>query len=425
MVALVVLVALVGAGRAADLADSKVWLGATLIHVEFTPSTATDGLSAGLRVDFMIPGQPAAASSLRPGDVLLYLDGKPAPDLDAYERIVRNVDPGTILSAEVIRDHQRVKLSVKFGRRPSDWAKIAIDSRKTCVQDGLQSAAKDADTGAYRAAFTTGTSVFRCAYELRSVDDLSKAVVVLARAAPHLRPVPAIPSEADRHNQRAIVMLGEATGDADLDRTVAEFGAAVYEAPWLPDLHLNYGLALDKAGYAAAAIAALRDYLVLAPDGRDAEKAKQRIAELEVLAEDQKLWSRFVGLVKYGDGSTLTLELRGRKFVVRVGNTVGKNEKARAGDVVLTGTIHGTQFDGKILLRPSAPNDVVGITNPESSLRCFGAEQPYDATGQIEPDGTRLTFKMKWRTFDGNTCLVSSEDWISVPTWFTARASNP
>ena len=91
-------------------------------------------------------------------------------------------------------------------------------------------------------------------------------------------------------------------------------------------------------------------------------------------------------------------------------NTVGPNQKARVGQVVLTGTISGSQFSGYAFLRPNEPNLFVGAPpDPDSSARCFGQEQKHDAEGVV--DATAFRWKWKTNSYNKDSCVIVSDVW--------------
>jgi tetratricopeptide (TPR) repeat protein len=67
----------------------------------------------------------------------------------------------------------------------------------------------------------------------------------------------------------------------DLNEAIAGFERALQLAPGQADFHLSHGLALDAAERPAEAMAAYRKYLELAESPAEADKVKQRIAQLE------------------------------------------------------------------------------------------------------------------------------------------------
>ncbi len=69
--------------------------------------------------------------------------------------------------------------------------------------------------------------------------------------------------------------------NGDLEEAILGFERAIKLAPGQPDFHLSHGLALEKASRPRDAAAAYRRYLELAETPADADKVKERIAQLE------------------------------------------------------------------------------------------------------------------------------------------------
>lgn len=69
--------------------------------------------------------------------------------------------------------------------------------------------------------------------------------------------------------------------DGNLPEAIGAFERAIRLAPGEPDFHLAHAHALEEAGRGQEAAAAYRAYLDLEPNGRDADKIKARIAQLE------------------------------------------------------------------------------------------------------------------------------------------------
>jgi hypothetical protein len=409
--------ALAGTGFADTGAQNAehAWIGIQFRHVEFTPAPATDGLSGGLRVDLVLPGQPADSAGLRPDDVILYVNGKPTPNLEQYFKAIRDVSAGAVVPFVFIRAHQRKSAEVRFEARPADYGGLWSDYENRCVSSGLKLVADAAHQRDYQTAFREDLKVFRCASALVSASGAvawDKGLIQLAEILPKLRPAPAVPREAERHNERGVIMLKNAASDEDIDKAASEFSFAIYEAPWLPDLYLNRALTLEKGGFTEWAVTTLRDYLLLKPNGGEAEQVRRKLTELEVLAEERKPWLPFVGSGTAQDGSGVSVTLRGRKFVVRVTNNAGANQQAKLGDIVLSASIDGTHFNGKVLLRPNAPNAIARPADPPSWIRCFGpGVMELDAEGAIEPDGAKLIWRAKYPIYNSQSCLIERYAW--------------
>jgi tetratricopeptide (TPR) repeat protein len=410
--------ALAGTGRAETGANNAehAWIGLQFRTVELTPAPATDGLSKGLRIDLVLPGQPADSAGLHPDDVILYVNGKPTPDEAAYVNAIRGVPLGVAVAFAFIRGHQRRTADVRFKARPADYGTLWSDYERRCISSGQELVADAAHKRDYRTAFQEDLKLLRCASaegnSAAAISAWNVGLVQLVEIVPKLRPAPPVPREAERHNQRALVILKNAARDEDIDKASTEFGWAVYEAPWLPDLYLNFALTLEKAGYPEGAIGNLRRYLLLKPNAGDAEQVRRKLTDLEVLAEERKPWLPFLGSGTSPDGAGVSTTLRGRKFVIRVANNVGANQQANVGDIILSAAIDGTHFKGKVFVRPNAPNTIARPGDPPSWIRCFGpGVMELDAEGEIEADGSKLIWKAKYPAYDGQSCLIARYDW--------------
>lgn len=76
------------------------------------------GIEYGVRVVAVAPGGPAATSGLRPGDVLISLQGRPVYSVQRLAWLVA-ATPGEELSVELLRGGERVALTVASAvRRP-------------------------------------------------------------------------------------------------------------------------------------------------------------------------------------------------------------------------------------------------------------------------------------------------------------------
>jgi serine protease Do len=71
-------------------------------------------------VQSVLPGQAAAAAGIKPGDVVLRVAGKDVTPQQTLSYIVANIDPGTRVPIELIRDGRRMTVTATVGRRPSE-----------------------------------------------------------------------------------------------------------------------------------------------------------------------------------------------------------------------------------------------------------------------------------------------------------------
>ena len=111
---------------------------------------------------------------------------------------------------------------------------------------------------------------------------LSQKIIAIALK---LNPPPAIPQEAERRMARGHVAFKTAQTPADIESAATEFLEARNQAPWWPDAYFNLGVAREKQGAYALAIAAFQGYLLARPAADDAGAVKTKIYELEFLQE--------------------------------------------------------------------------------------------------------------------------------------------
>ena len=94
---------------AAPGAGNEVYLGTV-------PDMASTDAN-GVRLTGVRAGSPAEAGGLRPGDIIVAFDGAPVKDLYAYSNALYAHRPGDLVRIAVLRQGQRVELTVKLGRR--------------------------------------------------------------------------------------------------------------------------------------------------------------------------------------------------------------------------------------------------------------------------------------------------------------------
>ena len=66
------------------------------------------------------PGQPAAAAGIRPGDVVLTVDGKEVTREQTLSYLVANTAPGKRVPIVLIREGKRLTVTATVGKRPSE-----------------------------------------------------------------------------------------------------------------------------------------------------------------------------------------------------------------------------------------------------------------------------------------------------------------
>jgi serine protease Do len=95
---------------------TRGWLGVSIQRV--TPEIAESlGLekSRGALVSNVSEGGPAAQAGMKAGDVIVEYDGKPVDDSNQLPIMVARTEVGKNVKTTVIRDKQRVPITVKIG----------------------------------------------------------------------------------------------------------------------------------------------------------------------------------------------------------------------------------------------------------------------------------------------------------------------
>jgi serine protease DegQ len=86
-----------------------------------TPELAQEfdlGVEEGVIVRELTGGGPAGAAGIRPGDVLVSLDGRPLRTVEDLFAELRRLEPGQRVGVELVRDGQRRELTVRLAERP-------------------------------------------------------------------------------------------------------------------------------------------------------------------------------------------------------------------------------------------------------------------------------------------------------------------
>jgi S1-C subfamily serine protease len=77
---------------------------------------------AGVLIASIADGGPAAAAGLRPGDLILAVDGEPTPSVDAVHKRLGRQAIGRILSLRVLREGKLMDLQATVAGQPEDKA---------------------------------------------------------------------------------------------------------------------------------------------------------------------------------------------------------------------------------------------------------------------------------------------------------------
>jgi Do/DeqQ family serine protease len=103
---------------------TRGWIGVELGPV--TPAMAESfnlGTSEGAVIKGVLNGGPADKAGIKPGDVLVAIEGKPILDPQSVLNVVTGIAPGSAAKMKVKRKGQDMELAVTVGRRPKPPAR--------------------------------------------------------------------------------------------------------------------------------------------------------------------------------------------------------------------------------------------------------------------------------------------------------------
>jgi len=99
---------------------TRGWIGVQ--GREITPEMGESlslGTLNGVLIEDVLPGGPAERAGLKPGDVLVGIEGKPVKDPNSMLNLVAALVPGKPASIRLRRDNKDVDLKVTVGKRPT------------------------------------------------------------------------------------------------------------------------------------------------------------------------------------------------------------------------------------------------------------------------------------------------------------------
>ncbi len=132
---------------------AKAWLGSQVqvLTPDLAEALSLEG-KKGVRVTAVIPGSAAEVAGIKPGDVLLKLDGQVIPaqstgDDEVFANLIRQYKPNTTVEFDAVRDGQPLKLSVKLLKQPKQGRELQelkdnqfeFTARELSVTDRLDS----------------------------------------------------------------------------------------------------------------------------------------------------------------------------------------------------------------------------------------------------------------------------------------------
>ena len=99
---------------------TRGWIGVEAR--EITPEMGESfrlGATTGVLIEGVLRGGPAERAGLKPGDILIAIEGKPVKDPNAMLNLVAALVPGKPASIKLRRDNKEVDLQVAVGKRPT------------------------------------------------------------------------------------------------------------------------------------------------------------------------------------------------------------------------------------------------------------------------------------------------------------------
>jgi Do/DeqQ family serine protease len=103
---------------------TRGWIGVELQPI--TPALAESfklGTLQGVIINGVLDGGPADKGGIKPGDVLVSIDGKPIVDPQSVLNAVTGIAPGSAVKVRLKRKGQDVELAIVIGRRPKPQAR--------------------------------------------------------------------------------------------------------------------------------------------------------------------------------------------------------------------------------------------------------------------------------------------------------------
>jgi len=89
--------------------------------------------TAGVLVEDVLAGGPADKAGLKNGDVIRKLNGQVVDDPGQFTALITNLNPGTEITLDILREGQPISMKVTLGERP---AEASLRGGSGTVQEG-------------------------------------------------------------------------------------------------------------------------------------------------------------------------------------------------------------------------------------------------------------------------------------------------
>lgn len=232
-------------------------------------------------------------------------------------------------------------------------------------------------------------------HQLQQNPDNDALRAQIIKLAHKIKPLPAMPGEAERRMVRGTVAFKEAKSVGDYQAAVTEFLQATLAAPWDGDAYFNLGVAQDKAEQYDAALRSLQLAQLALPNSKDVQDLIYKVQYHIEQAHDPAVLAARQTALQAANDEALINHLDGALFVLYQGNpayqsmmTVRINGGyATLSDVVLSVTELGRQ-DGEL------PGTILYANNRDPMPHVGRTFTGRDGMKfEVSPDGQSITMR--------------------------------
>ena len=99
---------------------TRGWIGVEPQNLtkELSESLSLPGNTEGVMLSGVLEGGPAARGDVKPGDVLIAVNGKPTKDVRSLLNQIAQISPGNDAKLTILRKGKEIELTVQTGKRP-------------------------------------------------------------------------------------------------------------------------------------------------------------------------------------------------------------------------------------------------------------------------------------------------------------------
>lgn len=97
---------------------ARGYMGVQMVDIRSMPDAAQKALGKGVLIGEVMPDSPAARGGIKPGDVVVKINGKPVDDRTDMLRLVSATSPGKKIEVVVMRQGKEKQLTVEVVEKP-------------------------------------------------------------------------------------------------------------------------------------------------------------------------------------------------------------------------------------------------------------------------------------------------------------------